>query len=68
MSDRATDHMKAEFDGGCFGPRRWIVAGLGSFNFTSKEDAEEAIKLARAASQQETGRVCSMLRERLNDI
>lgn len=68
MYERATDHMKAEFDGGCFGPRRWFVAGLGSFQFTSKEDAEAAINLARVASRAETNRVCSVLRAHLDNI
>lgn len=68
MTDRATDYMKAEFDGGCFGPRRWFVAGLGSFQFTSKADAEEAIKLAQAASRAETNRVCSVMRDQLDEL
>lgn len=45
--------LKAEFDGGVFSDRRWYVAGFGRFWFSTKADAEEAIKMAQGAAQLE---------------
>lgn len=45
-----TELLTAEIDTAVFSERRWYVAGFGRFWFTSKEDAEAAIGLARAAA------------------
>lgn len=52
MSD--CDLLKPEFDSsGGLGVRRWYVAGYNRFWFTSKDDAQAAIDLARAVSTNE---------------
>lgn len=39
-----------KFDGGRFDARRWYVDGYGRFWFSTKEDAEAAVDLAKAVS------------------
>jgi len=47
----ALNLLKAEFDGAVFSDRPWYVAGFGRFIFSTRADAEEAIKMAQAAAQ-----------------
>ena len=62
------DLLKAEIDTAVFSDRRWYVAGYGRFWFTSKEDAEAAIGLAKAAAQSERSAVVQHINEAIAAI
>jgi hypothetical protein len=61
--DTGLDLLKAERDTARFDPRQWYVAGYGRFWFTSKEDAEAAIALAKAAAGNERRAVAQHIQD-----
>lgn len=66
--DTGLDLLKAERDTAVFSDRQWYVAGYGRFWFTSKEDAEAAIGLAKAAAGNERYAVAQRIRNAVDAI
>lgn len=57
--------MEIKFDGARFADRRWYVDGYASHFFTSKEDAEAAVRLANQIAENEKLEICNAIRETL---
>ena len=60
--DGAADQLKPEQDAANAAPN-WYISGYGRFWFSSKADAEQAIKLAQVVADQQQSRIARAIDE-----
>lgn len=59
--------MEIKRDTARFDRRQWYVDGYAQYFFTSKEDAEDALRLAHQIAQNTVREICNTIRESLPD-
>lgn len=62
------DLLEAKLDGGRFAERRWYVDGYGSHYFTTKEDADAAIRLSYQVATNARREILSGIEDKLREF